>query len=208
VLLYWRAFPAGGTGYLFNLFEFMIYESLSCVVREMNEHLRAQFKVNEEKVIISGIVNQDGSVAISGENKLVLTLLNIEKETYGRTSVTPVHMQKVSSPATTSVNLNLLVLFAAYFSSNNYGEALRFLSFAIAFFQQRNVFTVQNTPSLDSSIEKLVFEIENISAERLNNIWATIGAKYMPSVVYKMRMITFAGSSITELRPVIGELNS
>jgi len=186
----------------------MIYESLSCVVREMNEHLRAQLKVNEDKVIISALVNQDGSVAIAGENKLVLTLLNIEKETYGKSINTPAHLNKVSSSAANAVNINLLIMFAAYFSSNNYGEALRFISFAISFFQQRNVFTRQNTPSLDGSIEKLVFEIENISSERLNNIWATVGAKYMPSVVYKMRMITFAGSAITELRPVIGELHS
>jgi hypothetical protein len=174
----------------------------------MNEHLRAQLRVNEDKVIISGLVNQDGSVAIAGENKLVLTLLNIEKEVYGKSVNMPVHLNKVSSSAANAVNINLFIMFSAYFSSNNYGEALRFLSFAISFFQQRNVFTGQNTPSLDGSIEKLVFEMENISTERLNNIWATLGAKYMPSVIYKMRMITFAGSAITELRPVIGELNS
>lgn len=185
----------------------MIYESLSCVTKEMNEYLRALLKVSEDKVIISGIVNQDGTVAIPGENKVVCTLLNIEKESFAKSIAQPASVNKVSSAATSAVSINLIILFAAYFGSNNYAEALRFISFVISFFQQKNAFTRQNAPALDDAIEKLVFEMENISADRLNNLWATIGAKYMPSVVYKMRMITFAGSAINELRPVISDVN-
>jgi hypothetical protein len=186
----------------------MIYESLSSVAKEMNEYLRVRLKVNEDKVIISGIVNQDGTVAIQGENKVVLTLLNVEKESYGKNISIPAGVSKVSSAPVSVVNINLLIMFSAYFSNNNYGEALRFISFVITFFQQKNVFTNQNTPALDRGIDKLIFEIENMSAERLNNVWATIGGKYMPCVIYKMRMITFAGDAINELRPVIAELNS
>lgn len=174
----------------------------------MNEYLRARVRGSDDKVIISGIVNQDGTVAIAGENKVVLTLLNIEKESYGKSIGIPAPTSKVSSGAVSAVNINLLLMFSAYFSSNNYGEALRFISFVITFFQQKNVFTKQNTPALDRSIDKLVFEIENMSTERLNNVWATIGGKYMPCVMYKMRMVTLAGDAIDELRPVIAELNS
>lgn len=186
----------------------MIYESLFCVAKEMNEFMRAQLRINEDKVLISGIVNQDGSVAVQGENKVLLTLLNIEKETYGKNNMLPAQISKVSGAAVNALNINLLIMFSAYFNGNNYAEALRFVAFVISFLQQKNVFTSQNTPGLDAGIEKLVFEIENLSTERLNNTWATIGAKYMPSVYYKMRMVTFSGFAITELRPVIGELRS
>jgi hypothetical protein len=101
------------------------------------------------------------------------------------------------------LNINLYVLFSAYFSAGNYSEALRFLSFVMGYLQQKNVFNRSNTPQLDSHIVKLVFEIENLSMERMNNVWATIGAKYMPSVLYKMRMLTIDGSVVREYRPVV-----
>ena len=91
----------------------------------------------------------------------------------------------------------IAVLFSAYFKPGNYTEALRFLSFVIAYFQYKNVFTRANTPQLDAGIDKLIFEMANISPEQLNNIWASLGAKYMPSVVYKMRMVTI--DSVTEI---------
>lgn len=186
----------------------MIYESLSCLAKEMNEYLRARLKINEDKIIISGIVNQDGTVAIQGENKVVLLLLNIEREPFAKNYNLSAQQNKVSTGIMNSVSINLYIMFAAYFSNSNYAEALRFISFVIDFLQQKSVFTKQNAPTLDENIEKLMFEIESLSAERLNNIWATIGAKYMPSVVYKMRMITYTGSSITELRPVVSQLDN
>ncbi len=43
--------------------------------------------------------------------------------------------------------------------------------------------------------------MESVGTERLNNVWATLGAKYMPSVIYKMRMLTFDDGVIREYRP-------
>jgi hypothetical protein len=78
----------------------------------------------------------------------------------------------------------------------------------MAYFQYKNVFTPANTPRLDNGIDKLVFEIASITPEQLNNIWGSIGAKYMPSVIYKMRMLTFDESIIKEFRPVVSGINS
>ncbi len=52
-------------------------------------------------------------------------------------------------------------------------------------------------------IEKLVFEMASITPEQLNNIWGSLGAKYMPSVVYKVRMLTFDNNIVREYRPLI-----
>jgi hypothetical protein len=106
------------------------------------------------------------------------------------------------------VNINLYLLFSAYFNSNNYAEALRFISFVIAYFQSHNVFTRANSSGLDQKIDKLIMEMADVSTEQLNNIWGTIGAKYMPSVLYKMRMLTFDDSIISEIRPVISGLDN
>ena len=101
------------------------------------------------------------------------------------------------------LNINLYVLFSAYFSAGNYSEALRFLSFVMGYLQQKNVFNRSNTLQMDSHIVKLVFEMENLSTERMNNLWASLGAKYMPSVLYKMRMLTIDGSIVREYRPLV-----
>ena len=55
----------------------MIYEALSCLVDEINEHFRIRLKVSEDKVSLSAIVNQDGTIAIQGENKVFITTVYI-----------------------------------------------------------------------------------------------------------------------------------
>jgi hypothetical protein len=85
---------------------------------------------------------------------------------------------------------------------------LRFISFIIAFFQQKSAFTRADTPGLDPEIDKLIFEMASISPEQLNNIWGCLGAKYMPSVVYKVRMLTYNNNTIREIRPVVSGVES
>ncbi len=185
----------------------MIYEALSCLTDEINEYFRNKLRINEDKAVLSGIINQDGTVAIQGENKIVITLVNIEKEITGISNARTI-IGKTTANKSTSMNINLYILFSAYFSTSNYPEALRFLSFIIAYFQYKNVFTPTNTPKLDKGIDKLIFEMAAISPEQQNNVWASLGAKYMPSVIYKMRMLTFDESIIKEYRPIVSNVNS
>jgi hypothetical protein len=173
----------------------MIQEALSCLTDEINLYFRSKLKINEDKAVLSGILSADGSVAIREENKIIITLVNVEKETINGNNAIP----NVAVP----LNINLYVLFSAYFSAGNYSEALRFLSFVMGYLQQKNVFNRSNTPQMDSHIVKLVFEMENLSTERMNNLWASLGAKYMPSVLYKMRMLTIDGSIVREYRPLV-----
>ncbi|PSL45369.1 uncharacterized protein DUF4255 [Chitinophaga niastensis] len=179
----------------------MIYEALSCITEEINNSLKRKLQINEDKVILCGLVNQDGSSAIQGENKVIITLINVEKEAAGMGAAK--NNAGVFTATAAPVSINLYVLCAAYFSGNNYAEALRFLSFTIAFFQSKSIFSVQNTPSLDPGINKLAFEMESPGPDRLNSMWTTLGAKYMPSVLYKVRMLTFDDSIIKEYRPPI-----
>ena len=185
----------------------MIYEALSCLAEEINEYFRIRLKISEDKVVLSAIVNQDGTVAIQGENKILITLVNIERESIGKSN-SGIPGSSVLINKSSALTINLYVLFSAYFSNGNYPEALRFISFIIAYFQQNSVFTRMNTPRLDADIEKLVFELAPISPEQLNNIWGSLGAKYMPSVVYKVRMLTFNDNIVREYRPLITGLEN
>lgn len=179
----------------------MIYESLTCLAEEMNIFFRSKLKITEDKVIVSAIVNQDGSVAIQGENKVVITLVNMTKEI----GVKRDHSTSAAVVGNSArpICLQLSILVSCYFTANNYAEALRFLSFVISFLQTKNVFDHSNTPQLDDAIDKLAFELESSEPDRLSNIWATLGAKYMPSVLYKARMIVLDATVVREYRPAV-----
>jgi len=178
----------------------MIQEALSCLVDEINGYCRSRLKINEDKVILSGIMNADGTTAMRGENKVLVTLVNIEKDAVSHSGVVP----HTSSP----LNINIYILFSACFAAANYPEALRFLSFIMGYLQQKSVFNRANTPRLDAAIEKLIFEMESLTLDKMNHVWAMLGAKYMPSVMYRMRMLTIDGSIIREFRPEISGIQS
>lgn len=176
----------------------MLQNVLPVIVEELNAFLKRRFQEREAKVILSDLVKQDGSIPSNGTNKIICSLVNLEQE---RVNLTFGHQNaaKVNPP----VNLNLYVLFAAYFPDTVYEESLKFLSTVIGFFQGKQVFTPQNTPGMSPNVQKIAVEIVNLSFHENSNLWATLGAKYMPSVLLKMRMVTITEEMILEELPVI-----
>lgn len=181
----------------------MVDKALNFVLGELDGHLKAKFGSVQELVVLSNIVDQDGSVPTEAENKLILTLINTERESAAQSA-----NAFPRSPAGTSfshvnppLNLNLYLLVAAQFS--NYDQALLMLSSAIGFFQGKQVFTSQNTPTFPRELEKLTVEIVNVKLEELSHLWGAIGAKYVPSIIYKIRMLTIQEAWVTEEIPPI-----
>lgn len=116
------------------------------------------------------------------------------------------------------VELELLLLFAAQYDSKaDYGTNLRDLSHIISFFQSNSVFDEQKFPSLNASvtdlnkpwqlIERLSFKLQSMSFEQMNNLYGMLGIKYIPSVVYKMNMLTIFDTKAREKAMGISELN-
>jgi hypothetical protein len=101
--------------------------------------------------------------------------------------------------------LNLYVMLAANFNSANYAEALKFLSNAISFFQRQPVFDHQATPGMDERIDRLVLDIENLNVQDLSSMWGMLSGKYLPSVLYRVRVVTFDARDIRgRLSPIVG----
>ncbi|MBU0487557.1 MAG: DUF4255 domain-containing protein [Bacteroidetes bacterium] len=161
----------------------MIQTTVSFIVDELNDYIRLRFNTDDDKVILSSISNLDGSPAIKEENKIIATLVGIEQERMinaGSQFATGGGSFAKSNPP---IFLNLFILFSTSFPGNLTTEALRFIGVVIGFFQGKNVFTPENSPNLDSSIEKLVFNIYNTTFQEQNHLWAALGAKYVPSVL-------------------------
>lgn len=145
----------------------MIFSALDITQSSLNEYFRNRYNQTEDKVIMSTLVNQDGSVGIPESDKIVMTLVNVQEErvTANRNS---------SKGGADPVHLYLYVLFSSYFVENNYGESLKFLSGVISFFQSHKILNHQNTPDLDSGIDKLSFEIYNQDLQNMSHLWLSL----------------------------------
>ena len=171
----------------------MIQNVIPIIGSQLNEYLKNSFGEIEDRVVVTSVANSSGASSIEIDNKIMITLINVEEEKLIRN--TGYNQFGGTNP---SIYINLYVLFAANFPENNYREGLRFLSAVIYFFQEQHTFNPQNTPSLPSEVEKITVEIINLEFAVLSNIWSMLGGKYLPSIVYKFRMLNFNQYAMNE----------
>jgi hypothetical protein len=186
----------------------MIHAAVSHIANQLNQFLKRSFDLNEDVVVMSNILEQDGTLAPNISNKLVVFLVNVEKET---TSALQAKSSGFAQSASTypPVFLNLYVMIAGHFGASNYAEALKFLSNTVSFFQRQPVFDHQLTPDLDKRIDKLALDIENLNIQDLSSLWGVLSGKYLPSILYKVRMVSFdAGDIRSQLSPITGVQSS
>ncbi|MES2620313.1 MAG: DUF4255 domain-containing protein [Bacteroidota bacterium] len=164
----------------------MINEALTFLAEELNEHFKTKFKFNEDIVVLSSLKNADGTSGVSGENKVVLTLINIEEDAVSRNA--PVNKVDTRAFIAAPINIGLQILVSTVFS-NNYPESLKYISEVIDFFHNKSVFTNQTSPKLDTGIEKLIVDLSSKTLEESTALWQMLGSTYTPSVVYKVRML-------------------
>lgn len=180
----------------------MIKNVVTSITDDLNGYFQHRFTVSEPKVIVSNLIGQDGSVPIGTDNRIICSVINIEQEhnlSGGK------HLSRNTIVNTPPIYLNLYLMFSSNFTDSNYLEGLHFLSSVTSFFQSKPVFTPQNTPRLPPNTEKITAEIHNVHVDNLGNLWGAIGAKYMPSIIYKLRMIEIAGAQrLEEIQPVHG----
>lgn len=181
----------------------LIHAAIQHLASQLNAYLKRTNNLTEDIVVVSSLVEPDGSTATHTNNKLVMFLTNIEKDTIPQSS--PSRAEGFDGrrlvPSKT-LFLNLYVMLAANFNGANYPEALKFISRATGFFQLQPVFDKHSTPDLDSRIEKLVINIENLNTQDLSNLWGLLGGKYLPSVYYRVRMIAMTPAAIVGQEPV------
>lgn len=168
----------------------MIDIAIAYIARQLNASLRHRFGLAEDLVVASNLLEQDGGVVPEVANKVAVFLVNVERETvtYRAPTIGPTGVRAVANAA--PVALNLMVMFAANFSGSNYAESLKFLSGTIGFFQAHPAFDPQRDPGLDPRIERLTLEIENLNTAELSNLWGVLSGRYLPSILYRVRMVT------------------
>lgn len=173
----------------------MIHEVLPAVVSELNNYLASRLDAESDKVIIGNLINQDGSIGLKEENKVICSLINIERD-----GSRQMYLPGQNPP----VAINLFVIFYAYFSPTNYLEALKFISGVITFFQSRSSFDSSDTPNLPSEADKILFEIENIPWRELGSVVQYLGINYTPLIIYRVRTLKMEEDTLNDFIPRMG----
>lgn len=185
----------------------VVERALTFISNQLDTYLKQRLgdSDSKKKVILSNILKQDGEIAI-GSDKVAIVLVNIEEDTARKSQQSYLNNENGTRQKTNpEIKLNLFLLFVARF--DKYDEALKAISQVISFFQSRNVFDRSNYPSMDESLDRLVFDLQTMNFEQMNHLWGTLGAKYMPSVLYKMRVLIVQEEEIEgEVLP-ISEIN-
>jgi hypothetical protein len=168
-------------------------------------------------VDLKSIVSPNGAVNITDTTHVTVMLVGIDEER--REGRRPHYIPtddkqffRLSPP----VELDLFVLFAAH--NTDYETALRDLSDVVGFFQANPVFDADKYPGLNASvakptekpwqlIERLSFILYSLTFEQQNNLWAMLGSKYIPSVVYRVKMLTFFETKSNAKVASVSELN-
>jgi Pvc16 N-terminal domain len=141
-------------------------------------------------VLPANISKADDLTAVT--SKIIMSLVNVEED---RVSKIPMNSFPVAGGTGVEyknppVYVNLYVLFSV---NRNYDEdALLYLSYIMQFFQHRNVFNLQNSPAMSSMsplIEQLSAELVTMNFEQVNHLWASLGGKYLPSALYKIKQV-------------------
>lgn len=122
-------------------------------------------------------------------NKMVVSLINVERETAGGISApvqrTPEGYARLSPP----LLLNLNVMLAAVYDERRYAESLSVLSDTLKF--------IQSAPRFEVGGTGYTIEIVSISTQDTNNVWTLLGGQYYPSVVCKIRRLVLDAEEIT-----------
>lgn len=185
----------------------MIAKALQFTRDVLDQFIKNRFGLDESKVLLNTLIEANGNIPQANQNKVVISLINIEKETlkpfYNKTSQRTAGTYAELNP---SERYNLDLLISAGF--DDYSETLRFLNAVILFFQVNPMLDASSYSTIPAGLHKLEYEIEKIGYHQMHSLWTAMGAKYQPSVIYKMRLITIQGNEADSFTPLISQVST
>ncbi len=186
----------------------MINETLRFLAGELNRYLALKpvLNITPDNGYVLGNISRvfDADNASNLSNKAIISLVNVEEDRIAKQQEHYVRTPEGVNYKAPPLYLNLYVLFAV--NLKDYATSLRWLAYTIQFFQHQNVFTPVTNPSLDPQIQKLVLDLHSLNFEQVNHLWSTLGGKYIPSVLYKVRQVSVDEDMISSTAGFIREI--
>lgn len=178
----------------------MIHLAIAQLVEELNAYLKVRTGDDQDRVVAGSLFDLSGTPNAKTRDKVVAGLVNVEENcVYRSLDIYRTRADGINERIKPKVRLNVYLLFVG--NLDKYDEALKAIANVIGFFQQRGAFTVTGNGSEGAS--RIVLELHSLSFEQQNHLWAALGAKYMPSVVYKAGIVDVRDAQVeAEVSPV------
>jgi hypothetical protein len=181
----------------------MIHLALQHIVGELNDYLNLRSpSLSPDRVLLGNLFDLTGNSNPNASQKVVASLVNVQEDpVYHSVERFEKRADGKAELVRPEVRVNLFFLFVANISE--YDEALKTLEHVMSYFQANHVFNYSTIPSLAEQEGRLVFELYSMTFEQQNHLWATLGSKYQPSVMYKVGLLGIRDRQIeAEVRPV------
>lgn len=171
----------------------MIKTILTSFAARLDEYLRKEFPRPEGVAEVGFISNGPEEKPC----KLIVSLVNIERETAGGISAGISRSNSEYMRSYPPLLLNLDLMLAAVYDEKHYAESLSVLS--------ETLFFIQSHPFFELDGQKYTVEIVTLSAQDINNFWTTLGGQYYPSVMCKLRRLTIDASEASSSSSIARE---
>jgi hypothetical protein len=200
----------------------MINEAFLLIREELVDYLEMNGYESdaEDMVLVENIGLFDSSSSgINFDDKIVLTLVNIEEESTLKNSPVVRRNFPLARYENSPVYLNLYMLVTACNKSSsgmNYLASLEKLGIAIRFFNGKTSFSTKNSSFYDPMKfgnqevldMKITHELYTCTFEQINHLWGTLGGKQMPFVMYKLRLVAISERKVLREAPLIEEIET
>jgi hypothetical protein len=166
----------------------MLDAVLTFLANEVNRNLaRGPTSVDGIGMLPGPVADELGRWALPADS-LGLTLFQIDEERTMRNQP-PERVvlggREISLPPELKLNATLLVS-ARY---TQYSNALAQLSRVLNFFHTRPLFTPAESSGLPEGVDRLAMDLLSYGPEQTHQLWTCLGARHLPSLVYRMRLI-------------------
>lgn len=174
-----------------------IRDQLNEYLKDVDPHKPGNQEVKLENIAMVDAYNDNSTRSVT--DSIVISVANIEEEKNLRNVPhIPVASSNGNGNDTISllpppVYLNVYLLFSA--NMNNYENSLLQLSRIVRFFQRQHVFL---EPTTTEGVDKLILDIVSMNFEQLSQLWSIMGSKYVPSIMYKMRIVPVRDAPATD----------
>ncbi|MEE6129641.1 DUF4255 domain-containing protein [Chryseobacterium arthrosphaerae] len=173
------------------------------VLTVLKDHLNNSGEFEDipgEIVVVLDDISKHDSEASGIENKVVITLVNVEEESTLKNSsryLTPQTQEEINMESTPAY-LNLYAMVSANRSS--YAKSLANISKVIEIFQTNSTLNYQDDSDDRTKDFSFRIELHSVPFEQLSYVWGLLGGKVMPSVLYKISIIKIVAKNTTSVK--------
>ena len=170
----------------------MIDEVARFVRDRIEQGLQAQEPKGDGWVVLSNVVNPDGSTPEGVADKIVMSLASLQQESFVRNS--PPRIGEEGAPGPHPVIVSLYFTLTAVFTGSAYPQGLRLLSRTLSILAANPVLNAAGAAAPEGDDQALV-ELVSLDFEQRQCVARAGGLKGLPFAMFRVRGVELAAGS-------------